>query len=43
MSTSELFKKHFGDCPAANLKHPNMEAFFEDLNKECEAEDKSRI
>lgn len=40
MSTSELFKKHFGDSPSANLNHPNMESFFNDLNDECIMEDK---
>ena len=34
MSTHELFKKHFGGVCAVDLKHPNMEAFFEELNKE---------
>ena len=39
MSTSELFTKHFGDTVAVGLKHPNIEAFFEDLNRECVRED----
>lgn len=39
MSTNDLFKKHFGDTCVTDLKHPNMEAFFDELAKECEAED----
>jgi len=36
MSSTELFRKHFGEESAAiDLKHPNMEAFFNDLNEEC--------
>lgn len=41
MSSTELFRKHFGEESAAvGLKHPNMEAFFEELNQECLEEDK---
>ena len=41
MSSTELFKKHFGEESASvDLKHPNMEAFFEELNQECLEEDK---
>lgn len=42
MTTSELFKKHFGDVCSANLKHPNVEAFFTDLNEQCIEEDRQR-
>lgn len=36
MSSTELFRKHFGDQSASvSLKHPNIEAFFNDLNQEC--------
>lgn len=35
MSTHELFKKHFGNQVAVDLKHPNMESFFKELNEEC--------
>ena len=38
-STSELFTKHFGDTISVDLKHPNMENFFNELNKECLKED----
>ena len=35
MSSTELFKKHFGDQSASvDLKHPNMEKFFSELNEE---------
>jgi hypothetical protein len=42
MSTHELFKKHFGNQIAVDLKHPNMESFFEELNEECLQEDKHK-
>jgi hypothetical protein len=42
MSTHKLFKKHFGDQIAVDLKHPNMEKFFTDLNNECLQEDKEK-
>ena len=36
MSSTQLFRKHFGEESASvDLKHPNMEAFFNELNKEC--------
>ena len=41
MSSTELFRKHFGEKSASvDLKHPNMEKFFEELNQECINEDK---
>ena len=41
MSSTELFRKHFGEESATvDLKHPNMEAFFKELNQECLEEDK---
>ena len=41
MSSTELFRKHFGEESAVvDLKHKNMEAFFEELNQECLEEDK---
>ena len=40
MSTTKLFKKHFGDTAFVDMKHPNMEGFFNDLNAECLEEDK---
>lgn len=40
MSSTELFKKHFGiNSASVDLKHPNMESFFEELNQECLKED----
>ena len=42
MSTHELFQKHFGNTAAVDMKHPNMESFFEELNVECLAEDKQK-
>ncbi len=38
-TTSDLFKKHFNDYGSAGLLHPNMEAFFNDLNDVCKIED----
>jgi hypothetical protein len=36
MTSTELFRKHFGDQSASvDLKHPNMELFFTELNEEC--------
>jgi hypothetical protein len=35
MSTSELFKKHFNDTGVVGIFHPNIEAFFDELSKEC--------
>lgn len=37
--SSDLFRKHFGDTCVVGLKHPNIEAFFEELNEECKRED----
>jgi hypothetical protein len=43
MSTTEIFRKHFGDKSASvDLKHPNMEAFFNELNEECLREDEEK-
>ncbi len=43
MSSTELFRKHFGDQSASvDLKHPNTEKFFSELNEECLLEDKQR-
>ena len=42
MSTTALFTKHFGDTPAVGIFHPNVEAFFEELNQECLEEDRQR-
>lgn len=42
MGTHELFQKHFGNTAAVDMKHPNMESFFEELNAECLAEDKQK-
>lgn len=42
LTTTDLFKKHFGNVPAVNLSHPNIENFFEELNTECLNEDKKR-
>lgn len=42
MSTTELFKKHFPEVyggAGVGLLHPNIEAFFEELNEECLKED----
>jgi hypothetical protein len=38
MTTSKLFKKHFPEVyggAGVGLFHPNIEAFFEELNQEC--------
>lgn len=36
MSSTKLFKKHFGDQSASvDLKHPNIDKFFNELNEEC--------
>ena len=43
MSSTKLFRKHFGERAAVDLKHPNMEAFFNDLNKECLQEDTGKL
>ena len=43
MSSTELFRKHFGDQSASvDLKHSNMEMFFNELNEECLLEDKQK-
>lgn len=43
MTTSELFKKHFGEKSAVvSLKHKNMEKFFNELNEECLLEDENK-
>lgn len=42
MSTTELFNKHFGNVAAVDMKHQNMESFFEELNAECLQEDKQK-
>lgn len=42
METTKLFTKHFGDETAVDMKHPNMESFFEELNEVCKAEDKQK-
>jgi uncharacterized protein YaaQ len=39
MSTTDLFKKHFNNEGVVGLKHPNIEAFFTELNEQCLAED----
>ncbi len=40
MSSTEIFRKHFGeDSGCVNLNHPNVEKFFDELNKECLKED----
>jgi hypothetical protein len=39
MTTSKLFKNHFGETTQVDLKHPNIEAFFNELNEECLKED----
>lgn len=42
MSTTTLFKKHFPEVyggAGVGLMHPNMEAFFEELNEECLKDD----
>jgi len=42
METTELFKKHFPDVyggQGVGLLHPNVQAFFEELNQICLKED----
>lgn len=40
MSSTELFRKHFGsEISSVDLKHPNIENFFSELNEECLRED----
>lgn len=41
-TASDLFKKHFNSYGQVGLQHPNMEAFFEDLNNICKIEDSLR-
>jgi len=43
MSSHKLFKKYFGNQIAVDLKHPNMEKFFDELNEECMQEDKQNF
>ena len=42
-TTSDLFKKHFNDVGGIGLFHPNIEAFFNDLNDVCKLEDSLRV
>ena len=42
MSTTKLFQKHFGNTPVVGLNHPNVEAFFDEMNQECIEEDKQK-
>jgi hypothetical protein len=43
MSTTKLFEKHFGkDAIVVDVKHPKMEKFLNELNKECLAEDRQK-
>lgn len=42
-TTSDLFKKHFNDMGQTGFLHPNMEAFFNDLNNVCKIEDALKI
>ena len=43
MSSTKLFRKHFGNQSAAvDLKHPNMVKFFNELSEECLLEDKQK-
>ena len=43
MSSTKIFSKHFGrEIFSVDLKHPNIENFFEDLNEECLREDKQK-
>lgn len=42
MSSTKLFRKHFGEAAVVDLKHPNIEAFFEELNQECLEEDNKK-
>lgn len=42
-TTSELFKRHFNDYGSCGFHHPNMEAFFNDLNDVCKIEDSLKI
>lgn len=41
-TTSELFKKHFGETPAVGITHPNFESFFDELAQVCIEEDKQK-
>lgn len=38
-TTSEVFKKHFGDVASVGIFHKNIEAFFEEINQDCINED----
>lgn len=43
MSSTEIFRKHFGDkSVSVDLRHPNIEKFFNELNEECLLEDKQK-
>jgi len=36
MESTKLFRKHFGEqAVAVNLNHPNIVAFFDELNEVC--------
>lgn len=42
MSTTKLFNEHFPEVyggAGVGLLHPNIEAFFEELNEQCLKED----
>jgi len=40
MNTNDLWTKHFENTAAVGIFHPNFEAFFDELNKDCLEEDK---
>jgi hypothetical protein len=43
MSTTEIFRKHFGDTyGTVGLWRPEVEAFFTELNEECLREDAAK-
>lgn len=43
MSSTKLFSKYFGkENHSVDMKHPNMENFFNELNAECLREDKQK-
>jgi len=42
MTTTELFKKHFGNTPTVNLLNPNVEKFFDELTAICLEEDRKK-
>jgi hypothetical protein len=39
LSTTELFRKHFGETCAVSITHPRIDDFFKDMKRQCMLED----